>query len=147
MPWRNVFLRLVTVVTLVVAAIGVAPAVACAHMGHNHTAPSAEHITVLDKAVAKDMATSSAVQQGQRANIDEARAEATSLFPGLGAEDHQNCPSGCCHSGSHACCGVWLARPIEVLVPPLVRLTPRLSDGGGPGLSPGALPEPPDSLV
>lgn len=145
MSWRKPLLRLTLAVTLVVTAVGLAPAVADAHAGHDHKAsPAVGSVTIVERGDAKE---TSAPRSEEKAGISTSRAETTASFPGLGPDGPKSCPDGCCQSGGHACCGVWFSAPPEVFVPTLVRLTPLLSDGGGPGISPAALPEPPDALV
>ena len=59
----------------------------------------------------------------------------------------QSCPGGCCHSAGTGCCAVWLPPPLEILFPALGRLPPIIAAIWGSGITPGALPEPPNSLV
>lgn len=146
MGWRALVLRLALVATCIVAAMIVAPANSQAHSAHKHTGAHSHHVARTVIAVERHDAhvAVSTVRSG-------AFVEAHAPQLPASAPDHdgkQGCPSGdCCHMGAHACCGVWLSTSIELFAPSTARLIPHYVARGGPGMAPGALPEPPDHLA
>ena len=141
--------RLMTVATLVVAALIFAPSGAWAHGGHSHAVPAAEAITPIE-----------VVRSVESANVEQAvlvpeaqpevilRSDSSGyLVPASKPKSPQSCPGGCCHSFGTGCCAAELAEPIEIGVPDLGRSGLDRAILGGAGITPDALPEPPKSLV
>lgn len=146
MGWRPLVLRLALVVTCIVAALVAAPANSEAHPSHKHMGPHSHHVARAAIAIERSDARVAVSTVRSDAYV-EAHAD---QFP-VSAPDNDgkhSCPSGdCCHMGAHACCGVWLSTPIEFFAPRAARLIPYYVARGGPGMAPGALPEPPDHLA
>jgi hypothetical protein len=140
--------RLMTVATLVVAALIFAPSGAWAHGGHSHAVPTAA-ITPIEVIRSVESAN------GEQAVLaTEAQPEVTLrsdsngyLVPPSKPEAPQSCPGGCCHSFGTGCCAADLSEPVEIGVPGLGRSRLDSVILGGTGITPGALPEPPKSLV
>ena len=141
--------RLITVATLVVAALVLAPSGAWAHGGHSHAVPAAETTTPVEavhsvEAVDVEQAVVAAVAQPEVAPRSES---GTYLFPASQPKSPQSCAGGCCHSFGTGCCAADLAEAIEIGVPDLGRSRLNSIILGGAGITPDALPEPPKSLV
>lgn len=131
--------RLLVTLTLAVAALALAPSQVQAHAGHSHAVPamkSAVHTVDVQAfqvaRIAQDLTTSDGF---------------ASFSPAHGAKTPAICLQGCCHSGSTSCCPLWLAAPPTIRAPALGRLVPVAAAVEGSGITPGALPEPPNTLV
>ena len=144
----NPFLRrLMTVATLVVAALIIAPSGAWAHGGHSHAVPAVETITspaVADTGSNVDWAVLATAAQCE---IVLPSASTAFLVPAKNPQSPQSCPGGCCHSFGTGCCAADLAEAIEITMPHSSRSGLDRVILGGTGITPGALPEPPKSLV
>lgn len=139
--------RLMTVATLVVAALIFTPSGAWAHAGHSHAVPAAEAIT--PPAVADTGSSVDRAVLATAAQCEIALHSATTAFlvPANEPQSPQNCPGGCCHSFGTGCCAADLAEAFEITLP---TTGPSRLDRvilGGAGIKPDALPEPPKSLV
>ena len=131
--------RLLMAVTLVVAGLMLAPSRAQAHAGHSHAQPAAP--------IVQRAADVQIIKVAPITMQDEVTVSHTSLAPVSGPETPQTCPGGCCHSAGSGCCAVWLPASIEFSVPAPGRLPRIVSVIGASGITPGALPEPPNALV
>jgi hypothetical protein len=145
MRWERLLSRLLMAVTLLVAALSLAPTGALAHAGHDHAVPSAAPSR-------QRPARAQVVKVAPMAMQDEVSVTRTggvsaSLLPTSHAKTPQSCPSGCCNSAGTGCCALWLPPSAEVIVPALGRLAPVAAAIAGSGITPGALPEPPKPLV
>jgi hypothetical protein len=141
--------RLLMAVTLVVAVLTFAPPGAQAHAGHSHGVHQA---TYAAKPVIEPTAVARVLEIAPSAGQDELTigpnsGESGSLLTIHGSKTPQSCPGGCCHSPGTGCCAAWFSAPLEIVVPPLGRSPFDAAVIGGAGITPGALPEPPKSLV
>lgn len=136
--------RVLMAATLLVVALIFAPSGAQAHAGHSHAVQSDAQTTAPIEPAAYTRAFK--VLQDEAA-IGQAGDQSTLLLPANSSDTPQTCPGGCCHSAGTGCCAVWLPASLEIFVPTFGRLTLVLAAIGGPGITPGALPEPPRSLV
>jgi hypothetical protein len=138
--------------TLAVAATSLVPATACAHAGHNHgvqpTRAAAAPYVFATTEIGQEALPSSTEQQDEGWIMKATGAEATSLvLPQHDAKLAHGCSGGCCHHGGQGCCALWLAGRTELFAPHLGRSIWLRIARVGPGVTPGALPEPPDLLV
>jgi len=136
--------HLLMAVTLVVAALMLAPSGALAHAGHSHAQPAAPIVQRAADAVIIKVA-SITMQDG--VTVSRTSGRPASLLPSSSPDTPQSCPGGCCHSGGTGCCAVWLPPSVEIVAPMLGRLQRIVSVIRGSGITPGALPEPPNALV
>jgi hypothetical protein len=134
--------RLMMAVTLAVAALILAPSGAQAHAGHSHAVPAA---TAMAPGVQPTMIAPTTMQV--EVTLRRASGEAASLIPTYLPKTPQTCPGGCCHSAGAGCCAVSLPPIFQLVVPDIRRSTFVAAVFGGAGITPGALPEPPKSLV
>ena len=144
---KQLFSRLVTVVTLTVAAFIFAPSGAQAHAGHSHAVPA---VPVTEAAVKTNLAPQlviASIASQAEVMTDQIAGEPAFLVAMHRTKAHQSCPGGCCHSAGAGCCAAWMAPPLEIQYPVLGRLTPVSAVIWGSGIRPGALPEPPNALV
>ena len=137
--------RLLMAVTLVVAALMLAPSGAQAHAGHSHAiqpaAPTAVAVAGMQQLEAAPITARGEV------TFSQTSGRSASLLPSSSPDTPQSCPGGCCHSGGTGCCAVWLPPSVEIVAPMLGRLQRIVSVIRGSGITPGALPEPPNALV
>jgi hypothetical protein len=140
--------RLVMAVTLAVASLILAPSGAQAHAGHSHVVPAA---TVMEPGVeptTNGLVTNVAPTTMQvEVTLRRASGESASLVPTHGSKTPQSCPGGCCHSAGTGCCAVSVPPILQLVVPVIRRSTFVAAVVGGAGITLGALPEPPRSLV
>ena len=135
--------RLLIAVTLVITAVVVMPSGAQAHASHGyavqHAGPTPQRPVDARTApiAGRDEATVRRTEDGA----------SPSLLSVSGPETPQTCPGGCCHSAGTGCCAAWLPASPDILVPVLGRSAPIITVIGGAGITPGALPKPPNSLV
>lgn len=148
MRTEQLLLRLLPAVTLMVAALIFAPSGVQAHAGHSHavraatvTKPFVEPCTGTQ---VNDVAPISVQDQATFSGTTDASA---SLAGSHGPKTPQSCPGGCCHSAGTGCCAAWISAPPEIFAPVLSRSVLVLAVIGRAGVTPGALPEPPKSLV
>ena len=139
--------RLMTVATLVVAALIFAPSGAWAHGGHSHAVPTVETITSAPVSVTGSNVDRAVLSTATQCEIALPNVSTAFLVPANGPQSPQSCPGGCCHSFGTGCCAADLAEPVEIGVPVLGRSRLDSVILGGTGITPGALPEPPKSLV
>jgi hypothetical protein len=137
--------RLLLAVTLVVTALILAPTGAQAHAGHSHAVQPAA--TPVQRAANLEVIQVAAITVQDEVTISRKNGGFASLVPTSGRRTPQSCPGGCCHSAGTGCCAVWLPPSAAILVPTVGRLPTIISAIGGSGIMPGALPEPPNSLV
>lgn len=145
MRYEKLLSRLLMVVTLAVALFSLAPTGAQAHVGHRHAlqldasvVPQAEEVQVV---------TFAPITVRDVAAIGELSGRFASLPSSGGSKAPHSCPGGSCHSVGSGCCPVWLQPTAELLAPALRRLALVVTVIGGAGITPGALPEPPNFLV
>jgi hypothetical protein len=140
--------RLLIAVTLLAAAVFVAPSGAQAHPGHAHDvgaqarAQSPEavgHKQVADRARAAELAPLSV--------RFAASGKSASLLAASNPEKSRTCLAGCCRSAGTGCCPAAVPAFIEVAVPNLSRSRLDFTVRGEAGITLGALPEPPKSLA
>lgn len=118
------------------------PAEARAHAGHNHgqDLPSSvnEVVPLQEDADAMN-------------RVDVAKpAHLTLTWPSLaasGLEKSAFCLGGCCSAAHSSCCALTLPGQIQLTAPVYRRVRMDLSILGGPGITLGALPEPPKFVV
>ena len=134
---------MLTILTLLVGGLFVAPVGAQAHVGHNHALPSA---TVMEPTEGVQVIDAARVTLQDTATINRTYGSSVAALPIRGQEAPESCLGGCCHSGA-GCCAAWLTAPLEMRIPVLGRATPAVAVIGGSGITPDALPEPPKSLV
>ena len=137
--------RLLMAVTLLVAALMLAPSEAQAHAGHSHAIQPAAP-TAVAAAGMQDIEAAPITARGE-VTISQTSGRSASLLPSSSPDTPQSCPGGCCHSAGSGCCAVWLPASIEISVPAPGRLPRIVSVIGASGITPGALPEPPNALV
>jgi hypothetical protein len=145
MRWEMLLSRLLLVVTLVGTALILAPTVVQAHAGHSHAVQPAA--TPAQRAANLEVIQVAPITVQDEVTISPKSGGSASLVPTSGRRTPQSCPGGCCHSAGTGCCAVWLPPSAAILVPTVGRLPTIISAIGGSGITPGALPEPPNSLV
>jgi hypothetical protein len=136
--------RLAVAATLVVAAMLLAPSGALAHAGHDHGPVK------IERAVPAAHAPGTVhIQQEFTREIIAVQGSlfVTASSEPTGGKGTTSCATGCCHSAGHGCCAAALPTLLTVGPAP-TRTAPIFALFLlGPGLSPGALPEPPRYLV
>ena len=137
--------RLLMAVTLVVAALLLAPMEARAHAAHGHAIQPAE--PTVQRPVDLHVIEVALISAQNEVSITRTSTESASLLPTSQPKTPSSCPAGCCHSAGTGCCALWLSPTVAILAPALGGLTPIVSAIRGSGITPGALPEPPNSLV
>jgi hypothetical protein len=139
--------RMLIATVLGFAAMVLAATGAQAHAGHDHarhTPPAAVHHH------GSEVGTPRAADQvtAVPANLN---LSPTSAIVAAGKQGQSQptdpCVSGCCHCGGAGCCGAWLPPVITLLNPPNTRFALARVMLGGAGVTPDALPEPPNSLA
>jgi hypothetical protein len=143
------------VASLVLALLILLPQQALAHAGHRHEVPVAQPAPEQVKPAAakpvvleisEERTASSQESVGAlsaRAKTDQSSWRLTNALP----EDGKSCPAGCCQSMGAHCCPVTLLDAALVIAPPLgLSIFAELADSGA-GTEPGALSEPPRSLI
>jgi hypothetical protein len=145
MRWEWLLSRVLWVVALVVAALMFAPVQAQAHAGHDHAIRQVE--PTAQRPV--DVRVIAVATMPKQAGVAVARTggKSVSLLPADLPRMPQSCPGGCCHLAGTGCCALWLAPTVAMLVPTPGRPIPNFSATRGAGVTPGALPEPPNTLV
>ena len=134
---RQLFSRLVTVVTLVVAAFIFAPSGAQAHAGHNHAVPAVRVTEAVVKTNLAGQTVIAPIPNHAEAMTDQIGGEPVFLVAMHRTKAPQSCPGGCCHSAGAGCCAAWLAAPLEIQYPVLGRLTPVSAVIWGSGITAG----------
>jgi hypothetical protein len=129
--------------TVLAAAMLLAPSGAQAHAGHDHGPVQVDRSAPAPQA-------SSAVQTQREVGSEVSNAQSTlwlAASSAPGGKGTTNCTGGCCQSVGHGCCAAALPALLTVGPPQTAveRLFAILS--WGPGVTPGALPEPPRHLV
>jgi hypothetical protein len=139
--------RLLITVTLVVAAIFVAPSGAQAHPGHVHEI-GAQARAQSPEAVAQQVADPERAAELARVSVRTAASgKSVSLLAASNPEKSRTCLAGCCRSAGAGCCPAAVPAFIEVAVPSLSRSRLDFTVRGDAGITLGALPEPPKSLA
>ena len=137
--------RLLSATAVVVAALVLAPSLASAHPGHNHSALPATQIVEL---TAEPLLMKAAPDAAQgEITVRQTTGQSSSLLPPSTQKTPQSCPGGCCRSAGAGCCAVAIPATFEILAPTLGRSALVVVVVWGSGITPGALPEPPNSLV
>ena len=145
MRWERPLSRLLMAVTLLVATLSLAPTGAQAHAGHGHAVPSVA--PSMQRPADVQVVKVALIAMHDAVSVTRTSSVSASLLPPSHAKTPQSCPGGCCHSAGAGCCALWLPPSVEVIVPALGRLAPVAEAIAGSGITPGALPEPPKSLV
>ena len=122
--------RTLTILTLMVGGLFVAPVGAQAHVGHNHAVPAA---TVMERTEGVQVIDAARVTLQDMATINWTYASSVAALPLRGQKAPESCPGGCCHSGA-SCCTAWLTAPFEIRIPVLGRATPVVAAIGDPAL-------------
>ena len=137
--------RLLAATAVVVAALVLAPSLASAHPGHSHSVVAAEKsIEFFTQPVLIEVALDAAQDE---VTIGEITDQSSSLLPASSQKTPQSCPGGCCHSAGTGCCAASIPDAFEIVAPPLGHLALAVEAVRISGVTPGALPEPPNSLV
>lgn len=141
--------------SLVLALLIVLPQQALAHAGHRHetgvTQPAPDQVkpiaatpVVLDPA---NVRTASSQQSAAASWAWTETDQSSWRLTNVPSEDGKSCPAGCCQSVGAHCCPVTLLDSALVIAPPLgLSIFAELTDRGA-GIQPGALSEPPKSLI
>jgi hypothetical protein len=137
--------RLLLTVTLAVTALILAPTGAQAHAGHSHAILPAP--TTVQRPADLEVIKLAPITVQDEVTIRRKSDEAASLLPTNSQKISQSCPGGCCHSAGTGCCAVCLPPSADILFPALGPLPTIISAIAGSGITPGALPEPPNALV
>ena len=131
--------------TAVVAALVLAPSLAAAHPGHSHSVPTAPQTV---EVVAQPLLIKVALDAAQdEVTVGATTDQSSSLLPASSQKTPQSCPGGCCHSAGTGCCAASIPDAFEIVAPPLGHLALAVEAVRISGVTPGALPEPPNSLV
>ena len=142
---RTILAHLLAATTVVVAAVILAPSLASAHPGHSQSPLPAAQTGELAAEPLLMKAAPEAAQGG--ISIRQTTDQSSSLLPPNTQKTPQSCPGGCCHSSGAGCCAVSIPATCEILAPTLGRSALVVVVVWGSGITPGALPEPPNSLV
>lgn len=152
--------RMLMAVALAATAVAAAPSGAMAHAGHRHHHTS-DHETSAVHRQASAIERHAHVTHGDDysaqvrsevvAAADASGTVSVTLrgIDGSGKElpaHPQGCPGCCCCVGA-GCGTAWLVPLIALTAPGAIALLPKLREGGGAGVTPDALPEPPRALV
>lgn len=136
---RHLF-RFCLAATLLVVAMLLAPTDAYAHAGHDHGP-----VKVQSPAPASPGPDANRTQQKHKGDLtteqSKRRSSAVSAF--AAGKSTNICTVGCCHTPGHSCCAAALLA--NLTLDPRIGRTTRLLTRipWGPGVMPGALPEPP----
>lgn len=145
MRLQRVLSRTLKALVLVAAAFLLAPMQAQAHAGHSHSVqPAGRSVQPLVRVRTIEVAPIPVQDAG---SVTGTSGVLVSLLPAGHPKTPQGCPAGCCHLAGTGCCALWLAPTMAILAPTPSRPTPAVSATGGSGITPGALPEPPNALV
>jgi hypothetical protein len=132
--YGSMLMRLLAAVILVIAGSMLAPSGAQAHPGHEHPAP------VLANVLGKQIKTQAVSKTG---NYKQVAGQADTFhFASV-----PFCTVGCCGSIGTGCCAAWVAPAAELRVPQVGDSIAIPKSLGGTGIRPGALPEPPRTIV
>jgi hypothetical protein len=136
-------------VTLMVTVITFAPSGAQAHAGHSHAVQQSKYAAdpVIKAAAAFRVPEVVPITLKDDLTIGRNRSEGASLLRVHGANAPQTCTGGCCNSASAGCCVAPLAASFDFFIPIPGRASLIVAVIGRTGITPGALPEPPKSLV
>lgn len=141
--------------SFVLALLFLLPQQALAHAGHRHeavvTQPAPDQV--------KPIAARPVVVEPSEEQTASSQQSAAALWAwtetdqsswrltNVPSEDGKSCPAGCCQSVGAHCCPVTLLDSALVITPPLgLSIFAELTDRGA-GIQPGALSEPPKSLI
>jgi hypothetical protein len=128
---------------LLVAAMLFAPSGAYAHAGHDHGL-----VKVQNTAARPHVTGTVTIRQELKGDaVTVQRRLLLSALISSAGKATAPCTGGCCHSAGHGCCAVALPKNLTLDQP--TDRPPRVFARflWGPGVTPGALPEPPKSLV
>jgi hypothetical protein len=134
--------RMLFAVTIMVAALLLAPETSFAHAGHDH-GPAASEVARQPSAI-KDVADGASEQAGETTPAKSQSAITPSRSKG---KVNIACASGCCSAASPSCCAVSTPALLGLLEPPYGHAVFGIVHAKGAGIVPGTLPEPPKSLV
>lgn len=132
-----------------------APQQALAHAGHRHEAAVTQHAPEQVKPVAAkpvvpepaEAQTASSLESVGALCVSTETVQPSWRLTNAPSEDGKSCPAGCCQSMGAHCCPVTLLDAALVIAPPLgLSIFADLADRGA-GIQPGALSEPPKSLI
>jgi hypothetical protein len=144
--------RLLIAVTLMVAALLLAPSGALAHVGHSHSSASGlervQPVTPLQQVVDGKTA-SGAVRAVPITDFRAATVGHDTLWLTAAAPTTPDkiCPGGCCSAGTSCCCAASLPAAAQIITTPYGKSLFEVAVFRGAGIEPGTLPEPPKSLV
>jgi hypothetical protein len=140
--------RLLIAVTLVVAAIFVAPSGAQAHPGHAHEIGAQAGAQSPEDVDHKQVAHPERAAKLALVSVRTAASgKSASLLAASNPEKSRTCLAGCCRSAGAGCCPAAVPAYIEVTPPSLIRSRLDFTVRGEAGITLGALPEPPKSLA
>lgn len=134
--------RMLFAVTVMVAALLLAPTASFAHAGHDH-GPATTDVTKQSPVIqeAEDQA------RYQKAGMATAEPQSFLVQTRLVGKAKVVCAGGCCTAASPSCCAVSTPAMLGLLEPPFGRPVFVTVHAEGAGIVPGMLPEPPKSLV
>jgi hypothetical protein len=139
---RSLIARMLFAVTVLVAGVLLAPSAGFAHAGHDHnTTPAVQ--SAVDATVVPDAIVS---ERGGKAETSKAQwidASAASMT----GKTKTTCNGGCCGAATPSCCAMSIAVMMGLPAPPMGKRVFVTAQHEGAGIVPGALPEPPKSLV
>lgn len=138
---RPLIARMLLAVTVMVAAVLLAPSAGWAHAGHDH-AKSVSVATTTDEMAASAVDTSHAIEQVQT-RVSWVSSGTTKIS----SANTVVCIGGCCGAATPSCCAISIAEMLGLPVPPSGRAVFAALHLEGAGIIPGTLPEPPKSLV
>ena len=142
---KTILARLLAATAVVVAAFSLAPSLASAHAGHSHSAlPAPQTVEIVAAPLLMKVAPDA--PQGE-VTIRQTTGQSPSLLQASPQKTPQSCPGGCCHSAGAGCCAISIPATFQILAPTLGRSAFVVVVAWGSGITPGALPEPPNSLV
>lgn len=155
MSARTLPKAVILVASFVLALLMFVPQQALAHAGHRHeaavTQPAPEQVKpVAAKPVVPEPAeeqTASSLESVGALYVSTETDQPSWRLTNAPSEHGKSCPAGCCQSMGAHCCPVTLLDAALVIAPPLgLSIFPELIDRGA-GIQPGALSEPPKSLI
>jgi len=146
---RTVAMRLLIGVTLLVAALLLAPTGALAHSGHSHaTTPEVRQPEAVQPQQVTEEKPGGTFNQAEVNGIPKVSLEGQPYWASTASSDksQQVCTGGCCHAAGTSCCPVSLTDVVQINGPALSRSVFDAEPPRGAGIKPGALPEPPKYL-
>jgi hypothetical protein len=145
----------ILVASFVLALLMFVPQQARAHAGHRHEAAVTQPAPEQVKPVAAKPEVPEPTEEQTASSLESVGALCVSTetdqpswrLTNAPSEDGKSCPAGCCQSMGAHCCPVTLLDATLVIAPPLgLSIFTDLADRGA-GIQPGALSEPPKSLI